>query len=172
MHDSGFHESCVVRGSSARNFEVRTRSPQTFNSKSAIYTRQKACRRDPRCARVQLEVGVNSMRVVSFCPMILSEKRTTKTPKTSKKQRQRDSLLRPTHGPALRARAALSGRYGKTLPSTNIDCALEHPAFSHSARTKPLAGGRPCVGPEAYPAKPRINRHSLKEKLLVVFEKL
>jgi hypothetical protein len=29
--------------------------------------------------RVQLEVGVNCRQVVSFCPTILSEKRTTKT---------------------------------------------------------------------------------------------
>ena len=36
-------------------------------------------------SRVQLEVGVNCRQVVSFCPTILSEKRTTKTSKTSKK---------------------------------------------------------------------------------------
>jgi hypothetical protein len=47
---------------------------------------------------VQLEVGVNCRQVGSFCPTILSENPTTKTTKTSKKQRQRDSLLDPHMG--------------------------------------------------------------------------
>jgi hypothetical protein len=119
---------------------------------------------------VQLEVGVNSRQVVSFCPTILSEKRTTQTTKTSKKRRQRDSLLGPTHGPALCARATLPGRCGKTQDVQERNQRLGMGAFSHSARAKSLAGGRPCVGPEAYSAEPRMNRYSLKDKFLEVLE--
>ena len=119
---------------------------------------------------VQLEVGVNSRQVVSFCPTILSEKRTTKTSKTSKKQRQRDSLLRPTHGPALRARVTLPGRFGKTQDGQERNQCLGMGAFFQSARAKSLAGGRPCVRLETYSAEPRMNRHSLKDKLLEVSE--
>jgi hypothetical protein len=118
---------------------------------------------------VQLEVGVNSRQVVSFCPTILSEKRTTKTSKTSKKQRQRDSLLRPTHGPALRARATLPGRFGKTQDVQERNQCLGMGAFFQSARAKSLAGGRPCVRLETYSAEPRMNRHSLKERFFEVF---
>jgi len=120
--------------------------------------------------RVQSEVGVNCAQVVSFWPTILGEKRTTKTSKTSKKQRQRDSLPRPTHGPALRARATLPGRCGKTQDVQERNQCLGMGAFFHSARAKSLAGGRPCVGPEVYSAEPRMNRHSLKDKFLEVFE--
>jgi hypothetical protein len=91
---------------------------------------------------VQSEVGVNFGQVVSFCPTILGEQRTTKTSKTSKKQRQRDSLLEPHMG-GLRP-ATLPGRCGKTQDVQERNERLGIGAFFHSARARSRAREAPA----------------------------
>ena len=123
-------------------------------------------------SRVQLEVGVNSRQVVSFCLTILSEKRTAKTPKPLKNKGSGIRYCNPHMG-GLRP-ATVPGRCGKTQDVQERNQCLGTGAFSHTAQAQSLtreALAHAWVA-EAHSTELQINRHSLKEKLLEVLEGL